>query len=115
MVKAFYFGVVRIGTHGIPAYCGFVVHLMLCDWSVQSESWMIRKILNNGKIRSMKHLMNWLYGVGSVLELFPEHRRYHVDRNGFSTDARRLRGDFDAIARDLRMQLKHESANDRSR
>ena len=75
----------------------------------------MQKIFINGRIHSMKHLMNWLYGVGSALELLPEPRRYHVDRKGFSTDARRLRGDFETVARGLRKQLKHESANHRSR
>jgi len=69
----------------------------------------------NGRMHSMKHLMNLFSGVGSVLELLPEPRRYHVDRRGFSTDARRLRGDFETVARGLRKHLKHESANYRTR
>ena len=63
----------------------------------------------------MKYLMNFLFGVGNVLELFPESRHYNVDRKGFATDARRLRGDFKTIARGLRKQLKNESTNYRSR
>ncbi len=64
---------------------------------------------------NMKHLINFFSGAGSVLELLPESRRYHVDRQGFSTDARRLRGDFASVARGLRKHLKHESANYRTR
>lgn len=63
----------------------------------------------------MKHLINWLYGLGNVLELHPSTRQYRVERQGFSTDARSLRGDFETIAHGLRKQLKHESSNHRSR
>ena len=73
------------------------------------------KNLNKWQNADMKYLMNFLYGVGNVLELFPESRRYNVDRKGFSTDARRLRGDFKTVARGLRKQLKNESADHRSR
>ena len=66
-------------------------------------------------MRTMKHLLNWLYGAGSALELLPEPRRYHVDRLGFASDARRLRGDFRTVAQGLRRQLKRESTNYRTR
>lgn len=65
--------------------------------------------------QTMRDLINWLYGVGNALFLFPEPRHYHIDRNGFSTDARKLRGDVDTVARGLRKQLKHEPANNRAR
>jgi len=77
--------------------------------------WGVSKIIISGKMHPMKHLINWFYGAGSVLELFPAPRHYHVDRRGFSTDARRLRGDFEVVARGVRKQLKHESANNRPR
>lgn len=63
----------------------------------------------------MKHLLNWLYGAGSTLELLPESRRYRVNRQGFAADTRHLRGDFEIVARGLRRQLKRESANYRTR
>jgi len=37
-------------------------------------------------------------------------RDYRLDRNGFATDAARLRGDFAAVGRDLRKTLKPSSA-----
>jgi hypothetical protein len=75
----------------------------------------VPKVVISGRIHSMKHLINLFSGVGSVLELLPATRQYQVDRRGFSTDARRVRGDFETVARGLRKQLKHESANYRTR
>lgn len=75
----------------------------------------VPNVVISGRMYTMKHLINLFLGVGSVVELFPAARRYQVDRRGFSTDARRLRGDFVTVARDLRKQLKHESANYRTR
>jgi hypothetical protein len=63
----------------------------------------------------MKHLLNLLNGAGNALVLYPERRAYHVDGHGFQTDMHRLRGDFKAVAHDLRVQLKRESANYRTR
>ncbi len=43
-------------------------------------------------------------------------RDYRLDRNGFATDAARLRGDFAAVGRDLRKTLKREQqTNDGAR
>jgi hypothetical protein len=75
----------------------------------------VPKVVISGRMHTMKHLINLFSGVGSALELLPEARRYQVDRRGFSTDARRLRGDFETVARGLRKQLKRESANYRTR
>ena len=63
----------------------------------------------------MEHLLNLLCGVANVLEVAPERRQYHIERHGFANDAKRLRGDFAAVGRDLRTQLKRESSNYRPR
>ena len=60
---------------------------------------------------AMKYFINWFYGFGSALDLSPEARRYCVDNRGFRTDARRLRGDFKLVARNLSQQLKNESSD----
>lgn len=63
----------------------------------------------------MEHLLNILQGAVRALDLVPKARCYHIDGRGFATDAQRLRGDFQSIGRDMRMQLKRESANYRTR
>jgi len=63
----------------------------------------------------MEHLLNMLRGAATALELMPKPRHYHIDNRGFATDAKRMRGDFVAISRDMRIQLKRESANYRTR
>lgn len=41
-------------------------------------------------------------------------RRYCVDRDGFSTDAKNLRADFSSVSKDMRRVLKHEQADQRA-
>lgn len=63
----------------------------------------------------MEHLVNILRGAARALELVPATRSYHVENRGGEVDARRLRGDFAALGRGLRAQLKHESTDYRTR
>lgn len=63
----------------------------------------------------MEHLVNILRGAARALELVPDARAYRVENRGGEVDARRLRGDFAALGRDLRTQLKHESTDYRTR
>ncbi|MDR2506834.1 MAG: hypothetical protein LBD67_02400 [Candidatus Accumulibacter sp.] len=42
-----------------------------------------------------------------LFDLSPRH--YRLNRSGFSADARRLRGDFAAIGRDLKKQMPFAS------
>lgn len=63
----------------------------------------------------MEHLLNLLQGAAKALEISPERRQYCIERKGFAQDAKRLRGDFAAVGRDLRTQLKRESPNYRTR
>lgn len=61
------------------------------------------------------HLKNLVRGASRVLDIAPERRSYQLDRRGFVTDAKRLRGDFAAVGRGLSKQLKHESTDYRTR
>jgi hypothetical protein len=63
----------------------------------------------------VEHLKNLLRGAAGVLDISPEKRRYQIERRGFATDAERLHRDFATVGRDLRKQLKRESANHRKR
>lgn len=64
---------------------------------------------------SMKHLINILEGAARALDFLPKSRRYIIDSRGFETDAQHLRNDFQSIGRNMRAQLKRESANYRTR
>jgi hypothetical protein len=66
----------------------------------------------------MEHLKNIWHGFVCALEpnvRLRSGRRYWIDRSGFATDARNLRGDFARVGRDLRTQLKREQADQRAR
>ncbi|MDR0576944.1 MAG: hypothetical protein LBI87_05300 [Candidatus Accumulibacter sp.] len=59
----------------------------------------------------MKH--DLFRDLAGVFDLTP--RSYHLDRSGFATDARNLRGDHAAICRDLENTLKREPTDKRAR
>jgi len=75
----------------------------------------VPKAIRYGTMLDMEHLLNILRGAACAFDLVPKSRRYHVDNRGFATDAKRLRGDFLAVGRDMRVQLKRESTNYRAR
>ena len=62
--------------------------------------------------RLIENLWN---GVGNVMDIAPPARRYILTQSGFAVDAARLRGDFAAVGRDLKKQLKREQTNYRTR
>jgi hypothetical protein len=52
----------------------------------------------------MKLLLEMLYGFGLTAEVYTSPRRY-PRRGGFTTDARKLRGDVRVVGRDVKMAL----------
>jgi hypothetical protein len=66
-----------------------------------------------GKFTRMEHMINFLRHLSGVFDLSP--RPYHLDRRGFATDTRALRGDSAALVRDLRKQLRREPSDQRAR
>lgn len=62
-----------------------------------------------------RHFENFLYGVGSVMDIAPPVRMYRLNNAGFAMDAARLRGDFASVGKDMRKQIKREQANYRTR
>jgi hypothetical protein len=66
-----------------------------------------------GKLAHMERKTNFLRHLSGVFDLSP--RPYHLDRHGFATDARNLRGDSAAFVRDLRKQLRREPSDKRAR
>ncbi|GHU34864.1 hypothetical protein AGMMS50256_29120 [Betaproteobacteria bacterium] len=61
----------------------------------------------------MEHKINFMRRLAGVFDLSP--RTYRLDRLGFATDARNLRGDYEALGRDLRKQLNREPSDKRAR
>jgi hypothetical protein len=64
----------------------------------------------------MKHLLNFLRGMGEIFQIAPQARAYSSNGGGFLADAANLRGDWRAVGNDLRGTLKRvQSPDDRSR
>lgn len=61
----------------------------------------MKKVKQSGNDMGMALMKSFLQGFGSVLEISPQPRRYHVELHGSRVDYQRLRGDFLHIGRDM--------------
>jgi hypothetical protein len=62
----------------------------------------------------MKHLLNFLRGMGEIFQIAPPARAYSANGGGFAADAANLRRDWQTVGDDLRRTMKRvQSPNDR--
>jgi hypothetical protein len=62
----------------------------------------------------MALVKNIFHGLGSVLELSPQPRRYRIELHGSWVDAQRLRGDFLHIGRDMARAVKSSDPGEKT-